>query len=780
MPSTTTSLDPVVERDDRPYRVIRELVANSTSELSLISPSGNGADLVVVKRLPRALATDAAHVERFRAEARIAARLEHPSIVRVHELVESDLDDYYTMEYVRGADLRQLIDVLALKRRTVSLDGALLIGIEICSALDYAHHLTDNRGVPQPVLHRELTASKVLLGNDGTIKLTSFGAPTPAHYGKPARTDAPGYLCPERALGESLDARSDLFAVGMLLYELTSGSRLFGSDATDPQIMTRIMRGDVPRPSELRRGYPRELEAILLRALQRDRDDRYQTAGDLLADLETFLWSRWPTASPATLGATVTQAFSMGADTAPRSVLAHGSVELERIDVTPPVAPPMWHGPVPLARPFPRSQVATGTLPPPNTVVDRILPLAAPTAPTAPTVDPQYVPDDNARTTVRQPPLKGAALARAIARPNGMITPPRAPTPPPRVPAPPPATTASIREYVTIDIDLDFDLEDASEDVYATPPPSDPRDSIMRRLPVAVAAKQPVLPPPAARNAEAAPRFVEVRNSQFRLIDVVRTRIRQRLPLPRGLPRMPVALAVAVTLGVLLSAWVIWRNVHEPADLPPVITAHPAPPTEVVMKTTKRAALTVPTAAPRAAEAPGRSRPARHAPARKQSVAPVEPSTRPNVANVETVATEVIATEPAKPRLKPPHPGLFPPTDPPAATRFEATATIASLVVKGPLADAVVRRGVERTLGALRACYRTSARTRQTSPTIEMQIGFEIDQTRAATKVRAIGGGPLDALAQCAASATAEIRTQQAPASGTARISMTIRFKPET
>jgi serine/threonine protein kinase len=151
------------------------------------SSEGPRARLSVLKRLPLALATDAVAVEKFRIEARIAATLEHPSIVRVFEIAETATEDFYTMEYVRGADMRQLMDALVAHKRTLPLDCVLLIALELCIALDYAHNLIDPNGLPAPVIHRELSPSKVLLGIDGAVKLTGFGAP-PLSHSRPRRS----------------------------------------------------------------------------------------------------------------------------------------------------------------------------------------------------------------------------------------------------------------------------------------------------------------------------------------------------------------------------------------------------------------------------------------------------------------------------------------------------------------------------------------------------------------------------------------------------------------
>lgn len=365
----TQGVKAVVGRTYR-YRVVRPLVTRPASEFALVyAPDGARNRIVVMKRLPLALAADAVAVAKFRAEAKIAARLDHPGIVQTLEVVETERESFYTMEYVRGADMRQLMDALAQQKRTLPLDCVLLVGIELCNALDHAHTLAGG-----PVLHRELSPSKILISGDGKIKLTGFAAPpAPRASVRRSRSESLGYTSPERFIGETQDARSDVFALGVLLYELSSGERIFGDAQSDHEIMQRVMRGEVPRPSEVRRGYPRELETILMRALARDRSERYPTAAALQADLETFLWSRWPTATTAALAKLVGEEFPW--DDVPETTIA------EPIDpwVGPnPLAPVFTNGePTPRPPRFPRSsspvlkELAPPPLPPPPIVPRR-------------------------------------------------------------------------------------------------------------------------------------------------------------------------------------------------------------------------------------------------------------------------------------------------------------------------------------------------------------------------------------------------------------------------
>lgn len=254
---------------------------------------GDRADRhLVVKRMLPHLARDASYVEMFVAEARLASLLAHPNIVAVEE-VGSDAHEYfYAMEYVRGADLRHVMQELSKQRRVVPVACAVAIGIAVCAALHHAHELTDPRGRALHVVHRDVSLANVLLGYDGAIKLADFGI---AQIGHRRRTEPGilkgklGYMSPEQCTGVTLDRRSDIFSLGVVLYEITTGERLFSPALGDEEVLARIETCAITPPSELAFDYPLELAAIIMTALQRDPDARYQTARDMQRDLQALL-----------------------------------------------------------------------------------------------------------------------------------------------------------------------------------------------------------------------------------------------------------------------------------------------------------------------------------------------------------------------------------------------------------------------------------------------------------------------------------------------------------
>ena len=564
------------------YRFVRRLATRANSELALVYvPDGTHDRLAVLKRLPTALATDAVAVEKFRAEARIAALLEHPSIVKVLEVVESPHEDFYTMEYVRGSDMRQLMDTLVAQKRTLPLDCIMLIAIEICGALDYAHHLTDAKGLPAPVVHRELSPSKVLLGVDGTIKLTGFASTSVATPSKArrARTESICYASPERCLGEGTDARSDVFALGVLIYELSTGERLFKEATTEYQIIAKILRGDLPRPSEIRRGYPRELETILMKALARERSQRYQSAAELQNDLENFLWSRWPTASTTALAKLVESVVPANdiADQAPPS--------REEIQ--------LWLGPVDLAKPFPRP--ASSSMEPARggtQELKRIEPKKfAEASNTEVTLGASGARSDLER---RREAVKRAQAAEKKKRSNTDLALPRVPT----------------MKTVEVDIDVtDLGTPGARPSALGAPSArAHPFDAAHRHQYQRPEALDEHMPP----TAEDAAIIAKVREKRVSKVEVHRAPAvgyqgvpAQIAPREFAPPRMPspppaiigkrpwpiwtiVAIVACMLVGIV-AAWAVLRTTHEPTKMP---EEHPSPPTDVILKTAPNVAPT--------------------------------------------------------------------------------------------------------------------------------------------------------------------------------------------
>lgn len=242
---------------------------------------------VAVKELRSDLARDPSFQARFRREAQSAAALNHPTIVAVYDTGEDTLDDgsaepYIVMEYVDGVTLRQLVT----SGRRLMPERSLEIVSGVLDALDYAHR--------HGIVHRDIKPGNVMLTRSGDVKVMDFGIARAVKDNATTMTSASTvmgtaqYLSPEQARGEVVDARSDLYSTGVLLYELLTGKPPFTGDSPVAIAYQHVSEPPTP-PSQIDAGVPRDLDAIVLKALAKSPEDRYQTAADFNADLERAL-----------------------------------------------------------------------------------------------------------------------------------------------------------------------------------------------------------------------------------------------------------------------------------------------------------------------------------------------------------------------------------------------------------------------------------------------------------------------------------------------------------
>jgi serine/threonine protein kinase len=269
--------------------------------------------LVVLKRMHRQLAADREYVQMFVDEARIATTLRHPNVVEVYEFGE-DGDQYYiAMEYLHGHDLRRVLSDMAKQQIPIRLGQALAIASGVCRGLDYTHERTSPEGDLLGIVHRDVSPHNVLLTYSGRVKLVDFGiAKASGQLGRTRTGILKGkvaYMSPEQAMGDTLDRRSDVFCIGILLWEMTTGHWLYRRKS-ELETLKAVVESDAPRPSQLNPSYPPELEAIVMKTLARKREDRWATAGELDDALIEFAKRRRLNLSPAMLGTLMSSVFS--------------------------------------------------------------------------------------------------------------------------------------------------------------------------------------------------------------------------------------------------------------------------------------------------------------------------------------------------------------------------------------------------------------------------------------------------------------------------------------
>lgn len=248
--------------------------------------------LGIVKQILPAFADDSRFADMLTHEAKLAARLSHRHIVQVFDLGKHDDHLYIAMEYVEGFDLNALLRQCTEKKQGLPFEHALAIVADVLSALDYAHRRADDEEKPLGIVHRDVSPSNVLVSFEGEVKLCDFGI---AHANDLVREEdnealkgKAGYMSPEHARGEALDARADVFAAGIILWEMLAGKRLYKPRSETP-LVEQAKKAEIPALPD--KGMPQhaKLEAIARRALAKDREERYPSASAMLRDLEAYL-----------------------------------------------------------------------------------------------------------------------------------------------------------------------------------------------------------------------------------------------------------------------------------------------------------------------------------------------------------------------------------------------------------------------------------------------------------------------------------------------------------
>ncbi len=247
---------------------------------------------IVIKTIRTELLGDERAALMFIDEARIAASLHHRNILQIVDFDRFAGGAFLVTELVEGCDLAVFLEYL---RAPPPYHLAITVIAELASGLDAAHEATAADGTPLHLVHRDVSPSNVLLGRLGEIKLADFGiAKTRLRSYHTVSGTIKGkapYMAPEQILGEPLDRRADIFSLGVLLFELTTRTRLY-SEKSDAGAMKQILAGELPDPAARRPGYPPELSAIVRRALARDREARYPTARALVDDLDALARAR--------------------------------------------------------------------------------------------------------------------------------------------------------------------------------------------------------------------------------------------------------------------------------------------------------------------------------------------------------------------------------------------------------------------------------------------------------------------------------------------------------
>jgi serine/threonine protein kinase len=242
------------------------------------------AETVVVKAMLPALAGEAELVDQFTAEARIQAQLSHPGIVRVHDFGVADGTPYLVMEHLDGVDLSRLLARLRARQARLPVPLALLIATQMCDALGYAHAFRDATGARRQVIHGDVSPANVMVCRDGAVKLLDFGVARiidASGYDTSKRMQGKyPYMAPEQVNCEPIDRRADVFAAGIVVYEMLTGQKLFAAES-ELETLRRVDACEVPPPSTLNPEVTPAVDVVVLRALARDPAQRFASGDDL-------------------------------------------------------------------------------------------------------------------------------------------------------------------------------------------------------------------------------------------------------------------------------------------------------------------------------------------------------------------------------------------------------------------------------------------------------------------------------------------------------------------
>lgn len=302
-PFLTQATAPEEKRDEvGGYEIIGLIARGGMAEIYKAKRKGvKGFEKVLaLKKILSGYGKDDKYIEMFVDEAKIAAELSHPNIVQIYDLGKQD--DYYfiAMEYVAGKDLRLILRKLADMGQLFPEYLSLFMIMGILDALNYAHNATDSGGRTLDIVHRDVSPPNILVSYTGDVKLTDFGVSKASikmhHTVAGALKGKLLYMSPEQAKADKdIDYRSDLYSAGIILFELLTGKKLF-LETSEMAVLQKVQAGEIMRPSEVKKDIHPQLEAIVMKMLQKDKMQRYLKGSDIIQDLHEYMTQHYSAA----------------------------------------------------------------------------------------------------------------------------------------------------------------------------------------------------------------------------------------------------------------------------------------------------------------------------------------------------------------------------------------------------------------------------------------------------------------------------------------------------
>ena len=276
------------------YKIINKIATGGMAEVFRAKITGEMGfeKLLVIKKVLPHLAAEDQWITHFIDEAKLAALLQHENIIHIYDFGKIDNCWFLAMEYLSGKDLKDVFIKSAAEKNHITLENILHIIIKICDGLDYAHTLKSLKGNPLNIIHRDISPQNICITFDGKVKIIDFGIAKAAERSVHTQTGIIkgklAYMSPEQASGKAIDNRSDIFPVGIILYELLTGKRMYKGEVSE--ILLKVVQADYEPAANIIKDCPTELLEIIDKALAKEPDDRYQTAGEMCAALEEFMY----------------------------------------------------------------------------------------------------------------------------------------------------------------------------------------------------------------------------------------------------------------------------------------------------------------------------------------------------------------------------------------------------------------------------------------------------------------------------------------------------------
>lgn len=297
------------------YLLLEKVAAGGMAEIYLArSGAANGLNkFFAIKRILPQYSTNDEFVAMFKEEAKVAINLNHNNVVSIYDFGVEQSQFFLVMDYVEGRNLRQIINELKKTNKYFTIDQALFLIKETAAGLDHAHRCTDSTtGRPLNITHRDMSPQNIMVSFEGEVKVIDFGIAKAETDGEATKAGTLkgkfSYMSPEQAEGQPIDPRTDVFALGIVLWELLANDRLF-TGSNEAVILRKVRDCQIPPIRKINPTVPQELERIVMKALAKDRNVRYQTAANFHRDLNRFLNTQYPEFSPQDFSLFVRECF---------------------------------------------------------------------------------------------------------------------------------------------------------------------------------------------------------------------------------------------------------------------------------------------------------------------------------------------------------------------------------------------------------------------------------------------------------------------------------------